>query len=124
MIEYGSSSTTLLGGMQWRPTERFDLGLSLAWNQADAAMGSFQLLAPADFLARNPNMVYDFTRSWEASDLDLSRLEGAVTARYSITERFSLAAEYRYVDLQDDAPYLEDASGTVDFWSFGLGWSF
>jgi hypothetical protein len=87
-------------------------------------MESFELLAPADFLARNPNMSYDFSQTWAASDLDLSRLEGSITARYSLTGRFLLAGEYRYVDLQDDAPYLEDATGTVSYWSISLGWNF
>jgi hypothetical protein len=35
-----------------------------------------------------------------------------------------LSGQYRYVDLQDDAPYLEDESGTVDYYTLGLGLRF
>ena len=87
-------------------------------------MSSFNLTAPADYLARNPNQAYDFSNTWSYSDLDLSRLEGAVALRYSITGRLSIQGKYRYIDVQDDAPYLEDLSGSVDFWSVGLGWRF
>ncbi len=87
-------------------------------------MESFEFLAPAEFLARNPNMSYDFSETWAASDLDLSRFEGSLTARYVLSGRFLLAGEYRYVDLRDDAPYLEDATGSIGYWSISLGWSF
>lgn len=123
-MEYGSSSTTLLAGLQLQPIERLELDLSIAWNQADAALAPFTLTAPADYLARNPNQSFDFSNTWSYSDLDLSRLEGAISLRYAITGRLSIQGEYRYVDVQDDAPYLEDLSGSVDFWSVGLGWRF
>jgi len=107
-----------------KPIERLELDLSIAWNQADAALAPFTLTAPADYLARNPNQSFDFSNSWSYSDLDLSRLEGAISLRYAITGRLSVQGEYRYVDVQDDAPYFEDLSGSVDFWSVGLGWRF
>lgn len=124
IVGYGSSSTTLLGGLQLKPAERLELDFSVAWNRADAAMSSFELAVPADYLARNPNQSFDFADVWSFSDLDLSRIEAAVAFRYGLSERFSLQGEYRYIDLEDDAPYLEDLSGSVDFWSFGLGWRF
>lgn len=123
-MNYGSGSTTLFGGLQLKPIERLELDLSIAWNQADAALSPFELTAPADYLARNPNQSFDFTDTWRNSDLDLSRIEGAIAVRYTLTGRLSLSGEYRYVEVQDDAPYLEDVSGSVDFWSLGLGWRF
>lgn len=33
-------------------------------------------------------------------------------------------SSFRYVDFEDNAPYLGDDTGSLDFFSVGLGWIF
>ena len=91
------------------------------WSRADAALSPFNLNAPAGYLVGKPNQSYDLGNVWSYSDLDLTRIEGTLSARYELTGRMWLRGEYRYVDLQDDAPYIEDESGTVEYYTLGLG---
>lgn len=79
---------------------------------------------PAEYLAANPNQSYDFTLTHTNSDLDVTRWEVDLSARYQLEERFFLTAGYRWADYQDDAPYLEDVSGSIDLYSVGVGWVF
>jgi hypothetical protein len=124
LIDYETSSTTLLGGLAWKPSEKLAVDLSLAWNQADAGLDRVELTVPAAYLAANPNQAFDFSQMHTASDLDLSRLEGSVAVSYEIGAKAALLGEYRYVDLEDEAPYLEDLTGTFSSWSAALRWRF
>jgi hypothetical protein len=63
-------------------------------------------------------------RCTTASDLDLSRLEASLGFGWQISDRLALVGDFRYVDLGDDAPYLEDLTGTLFSWSAALRWRF
>lgn len=124
MLNYENGSDTLIGNLQVKPTERFELGFQAVWSQAAAGLAPFALPAPADYLARNPNQMFDFGLTNTYSDLDVTRLEAGVNFRFGLTERLSLLGEYRWIDLEDDAPYLEDTSGSVSFYGLALGYRF
>ena len=123
-IEYESTSNTLSAGFVYKPSTKVEIGFDGVWNDADAAFESIELAVPAEFLAANPNMSYDFTETYRNSDLDVSRLELGVHGRFDIAARWHLIAGYRYLDFEDDAPYLYDTSGSVSLYSLGMGWSF
>jgi hypothetical protein len=124
LIEYETSSTTLLGGLSWKPSEKLAIDLSLAWNRADAGLDPIAVTVPASHLAANPNQAYDLSEMHTASDLDLSRLEASLGFGWQISDRLALVGDFRYVDLEDDAPYLEDLTGTLFSWSAALRWRF
>lgn len=94
------------------------------WSEADAAFEPFEIMVPEDYLARNVNQSYDFSRTHTYSDLDISRLELGAGVRYQASERIGLRAGYRYIDFEDNAPYLEDTTGSVDFYSIAVAWAF
>ena len=53
-----------------------------------------------------------------------SRLELGVHGRFEINDGLGIVAGYRYLDFEDDAPYLYDTSGSVDFYNLGVAWAF
>lgn len=94
------------------------------WTTSEAGLDPFALAVPADYLARNVNQSFDFTRTHLYSDLDVSRVEAGLHASYRFTPRVWLAAGYRYLDYEDDAPYLYDTTGSADLYRLALGWRF
>ena len=123
-IDYQGTTHNVLGGLTFEPTDDLDLSFELAWTQADAALSPFDFDVPADFLAANPNMTFDFTQTHLHSDLDVSRVDLGVSATYAASDRLSVYGGYRYLDFEDDAPYLGDATGSADYFRLGLSWSF
>lgn len=113
-----------MGGIQIQPVERLELALDGVWTTSDAGLDPFDLVVPAGYLAANPNQAYDFSLTHLASDLEVSRLELGVNAVYQVTDRAWVTAGYRYLDYQDDAPYVTDTTGQADFYWLRLGWSF
>ena len=97
-----------------------EIGIDGVWNDADAALEAFEFVAP--FV--NPNMSYDFTQTHLNSDLDVSRFELGVHGRFDVAEKFGIVAGYRYLDFEDDAPYLYDTTGSASIYSLGVGWIF
>ena len=106
------------------PGHAAELGLEAVWSRADAGLASFALPAPADYLARNPNQMFDFSLTNTYSDLDLTRIEAGVNLRYEVSKRLSLLGEYRWIDLDDEAPYLGDLTGSVSLYSIAVGYRF
>ena len=47
-----------------------------------------------------------------------------MNALYSLTDQFTIRGVYRYLDFQDDAPYIYDTTGRVHLVAFTLGWLF
>lgn len=123
-LNYDSSSSTFVGGVTFEPTEDLELGLDAVLSDADASLDPFAFVVPADYLARNVNQSFDFSRTHTYSDLDTSRLELGLKFRYQAGARFAFYGGYRYLDFEDDAPYLYDTSGTVDLYHLGVGWTF
>ena len=92
---------------------------------ADAALDPFDFDVTADYnLGGRPNQSYDFSQTYTFSDLDVSRTELGARFRYAATELLAVWGYYRYLDFEDDAPYLYDTSGSVSFYSLGLAWTF
>lgn len=123
-IEYESTSNTFTAGLNYHASKKVEIGIDGVWNDADAALEAFDFDVPQAFLAANPNMSYDFTLTHLNSDLDVSRLELGIHGRFEVAERIGIVAGYRYLDFEDDAPYLYDTSGSVSFYNLGVAWVF
>ena len=91
---------------------------------AEADLAPFDFEVPAEFLAANPNMSFDFTRSHLNSDIDVSRVELGLGGSYAVSDRLRLTGGYRYLDFEDDAPYLGDDTGSAGYYRLGIAWSF
>jgi hypothetical protein len=76
------------------------------------------------FAAARPNQSFDFSTTHLNSDLDTRFIEAGISARYDVKDDVYLTAGYRHLDFDDNAPYLGDDSGTVEFVNFGVGWGF
>ena len=81
-------------------------------------------MVPAEFLNANPNMSFDFSESYLNSDLDVSRVELGLRFSYEVNELLAFWGRYRWLDYEDDAPYLCDTSGEISLYSLGLAWTF
>ena len=123
LLDYTSTSDTVMAGMNVHPTEKFELGLGLTWSVSDASLAPFELPAD-DYVAITPPMVYDFSTTHTNSDLDLERTEAEVHAKYNFSNSFWLRLNYLYIDYQDDAPYLHDLTGSLDLITAAVGWAF
>lgn len=123
-LAYESTSNTFSTGFTYKPSKKVEMSFDGVWNDADAALETFDVVVPAEFLAANPNMSYDFTATYLNSDLDVSRLELGVHGRFDVAERFGIVAGYRYLHFADDTPYRYDTSGSLSLYSLGVGWSF
>lgn len=113
---------TVLGGIAWRPADRFELGFDAVLSEGDASLDPFDFDLPEGY--SNPNQSYDFTQTHLQSDLDFTRIELGVRLSYQASEMLSVYGGYRYLDYEDDAPYLYDTSGEVSFYSAGVAWTF
>lgn len=71
-----------------------------------------------------PNQSFDFSLTHTNSDLDTTFVEAGVEARYRVSERLFVSGGYRYLDFEDEAPYLLDGNGSADFYRLGVGWEF
>ena len=96
----------------------------MALNDASAEFDSFRFPAGEAFAAARPNQSFDFSQTHTNSDLDTEFLEAGIQARYDVRPDLHLTAGYRYLDFNDNAPYLGDDSGSVEFVSLGVGWAF
>ncbi len=124
-MEYENNDSTFMAGLTIKPSEALEIGFDAVYSNADGSLEQFTFDGvPADFLANRPNQSYDFTHAHTYSDLDVTRLELALTFNYAFNETMSLWGGYRYIDLEDDAPYLYEVTGSVDFYSLGLAWGF
>jgi len=108
----------------FKPSEKGWLRLDLAWNNNEAAFGSFRMMRGEEFAATKPNQSYDFTQTYLNSDLDSTRIESKLEGRYLFKPDRWLSAAYRYIDFEDNAPYLFDGTGSVDYYSLAFGFSF
>lgn len=113
-----------MGGLTFKPVEKFSLKLDAVWNASDGGLEPFVMVVPEEFLAVNLNSSYDFSETNTYSDLDVSRFEMGVGFSWGLNERLFIAGGYRYLEFEDDAPYLYDLDGSVNFYSLGLGWVF
>ncbi len=123
LLAYSTESNVLMGGFTVHPNDRWDLGLHLVWTSSEAGLAPFDLPAD-DYVAITPPAVFDFSETHTYSDLDTTRIDGEVSAKYQINDEFRLYGAWRYADFSDDAPYLYDTSGSFTMYTFALGWTF
>ena len=110
--------------MKVKTGESLTLKLDLALNHAQASLASFRFPAGEEFAALRPNQNFDFSLTHTYSDLDTRFIEAGIEARYDVRQDLYLTVGYRHLDFDDNAPYLGDDSGTVEFVSLGVGWAF
>lgn len=123
LLSYNDESNSLMGGVHIKPGSHWDFNLYGVYVQSKAALDPFDLPAD-DYVARTPSMTFDFSIAHTYTDIDLTRFEGGVEAKYSFTDSFWARARYRFIDYTDDAPVLEDQTGRVDFVYAMLGFAF
>ena len=123
VIEYDGTISTMLAGFAYKASDSFKIGVEAAYNVADAGMDSFRMLEGEAFAATKPNQSYDFSNTYLNSDLDVSRIQVGVNAKYKIKPSVWISGDYTYIDYQDDAPYLYDTTGTVDVYGLSVGFS-
>ena len=114
----------MVGGLSFKPAEALTLKLDLAWNSAEASLGMFRFPEGEAFAAERPHQSFDFSMTNTNSDLETRFIEAGLSARYDVREELYITAGYRYLDFDDNAPYLGDDSGTLEFVNFGVGWAF
>lgn len=112
----------MLGGINFTPAPRWKLNTEIAWNRSEASMSMWDFEVPRQFL--NANQSYDFTDTYLFSDLDLSTLELKAEIRYSFADDKWIGAHYLLSDVDDDAPYIVDYTGSLDRYGLFLGWRF
>jgi hypothetical protein len=123
LLSYNESSDSILAGIKIRPAARWNLGLDAAYTAAEAALDPFDLSAD-DYVATHPATSFDFSKTHTYSDLDMSRFNLDATLKFDVTEDLWLRLWYKLVDYTDDAPYLDDTSGKVQWASITAGWTF
>jgi hypothetical protein len=123
MLNYTSESNTLMAGLKFKKMDKMELGLDLSWMQAEAGLAPFDLSAD-DYVETHPPMAYDFSETHTYSNLDSTRVDADVWAKFFFTENLWLRLRYHYIDYTDDAPYLYDTSGTYQYVAGALGWVF
>ena len=122
MARYTEEANSLIGGVKIHPNN-WTFGINLGYTQAEGGMDQYELRAD-DYVATHPTMSFDFEQSYTYSNLDVSRLEADLNLKYNLTEDMWLRLWYKYVDYQDDQPYLYDTSGTVQWATISAGWNF
>ena len=123
LLSYNEEANTLLGGVKVHPGDRWDLGLYLSYTAAEAGLDPFDLPAD-DYVATHPPTAFDFSNTHTLSDLDVSRLDGDLMVKFRFSDAMWLRFNWRYVDYTDDAPYLYDTDGTVQWATLTAGWYF
>ncbi len=109
-----------MAGVNLRPAGPVTLALLASYTASDFSMDPWTLNG-GEFAARSHLQPYDYSLTHTFSDLDVSRFDASAELRYRLSKSFSLRGLYRFIDYQDDAPYLEDASGRVNVVSGGFG---
>jgi hypothetical protein len=112
-----------MAGVNLRPARPVTISLVASYTASDFAMDPMTLDG-GDFAAHHDLQPYDYSKTHAFSDLDVSRFDGSAELRYQVSKTFSLRGLYRYVDYQDDAPYLYDTTGKVQIVSGGFGLAF
>ena len=123
-MSYNTNVNTFLGGISVGEQKRWKVKFDLGWNRADASLDPFRFENGEAWSASKPNQYYDFSQTNTYSDLDTTFWQAKLYGRYYVKKSLYVTAGYQYLDLQDDAPYLYDTSGSVDIYNFGVGWSF
>jgi opacity protein-like surface antigen len=123
VLDYSSEMNSLMAGLQYQVKDKMELGIDFGLTQSEAALAPFELPAD-DYVETHPTMSFDFTNTYTNSDLDSTRIDADLWAKFWFKDNIWLRLRYHYVDYQDDAPYLYDTSGKYQFASAAVGWVF
>ena len=113
-----------MGGLKFKVTESFKIGFDLAYVNGTAGMSQFRFQKAEAWAQPKPMQNFDMSLVNTYSDLDTTRLESDLWAKFGIGKSLFLYGDWRYVDYTDDAPYLYDTSGEISWYTLSLGWSF
>ena len=123
VLDYSSEMNSLMAGLQYQVKDKMELGIDFGLTQSEAALAPFELPAD-DYVETHPTMSFDFTNTYTNSDLDSTRIDADLWAKFWFKDNIWLRLRYHYVDYQDDAPYLYDTSGKYQFATAAVGWVF
>ena len=123
VLDYSSEMNSLMAGLQYQVKDKMELGIDFGLTQSEAALAPFELPAD-DYVATHPTMSFDFSQTNTNSDLDSTRIDADLWAKFWFKDNIWLRLRYHYVDYQDDAPYLYDTSGKYQFATAAVGWVF
>lgn len=85
-------------------------------------MAPFAFVVPDRFV--NANQFYDFSLTPSFSDLAITQTELAARAVYRFPRGYAVAFEYRLADVDDDQPYIEDLTGSLDLYTLTFARTF
>lgn len=123
VLDYSSDMNALMAGFQYHAKDKMELGIDFGWTQSEASLAPFELPAD-DYVATHPTMSFDFTNTYTNSNLDSTRIDADLWAKFFFGNNIWLRLRYHYVDYQDDAPYLYDTSGKYQYATAAVGWLF
>ncbi len=123
VLDYSSEMNSLMAGLQYQVKDKMELGIDFGLTQSEAALAPFELPAD-DYVDTHPTMSFDFTNTYTNSDLDSTRIDADLWAKFWFKDNIWLRLRYHYVDYQDDAPYLYDTSGKYQYATAAVGWAF
>ena len=123
MLDYSSESNSLMAGLKYKKKDKLELGLDVSWMKAEAGLDPFDLSAD-DYVESHPVMSYDFSQTNTNSDLDSTRIDADLWAKFWFRSNLWVRLRYHMVDYTDDAPYLYDTSGKFQYLAAALGWAF
>lgn len=131
--QFGSSSdtansestykTATLGG-SFDLGERFKIGADATYTVATESMEQILFAFPADVAAILRYSTYDVSEVHTYSDLDSTAWDATLRAEAKLTAKLSGTASYQYIDYNDNSPYLDDLTGSLEIVQIGLRWVF
>ena len=124
LLNYNTEMNTVVGGFKVKPSDKLYFKVDIAHNTSEAEIDPFRMPEAEAWAASKPNQSYDFSQVHLNSDLDTTFLEAGLKANYEVKEGMYLTGSYRYLDFEDDAPYLGDDTGSVDYYGLGIAWKF
>ena len=89
----------------------------------DASPGELPGLGP-DTGSRLRFHNYDFSEVHDYSNLEYTELRTTLGANYRVTQAARLFGAVSLFDLDDEQPYIQDATGAVTLVSGGVTWTF
>lgn len=104
---------------------RAELYADWSWTSSEASMETLFMtpLDPAlEAVLGQANL--DFTDVRYYSDIDVERSDLSLGARFTLANGMLFDVGWTYVDYQDDAPILEDQSGSFSVVHGSVGWRF
>jgi hypothetical protein len=135
------TADVFLMDLRWIPSDRGEFYLTASYSQTDAEFDAltptFASDVPVELFpdglpgeGADPTAPVSFadyeglSEIHEYSKLDYTELRATLGARLNITDTLGLIGEISHFDVEDDAPYLEDVTGTVNLIYGGLSWTF